>query len=193
MMLYQRSYGHVSHEDGKCLLLPLAFANIFNNLEFVFLFHCGLTSVLMKMYKQQDQATYRYLYVMGNALHLEGLVILNKECTKQAEAYLAKQMRIIAVPNTIQNGFWASPTCDWLLTALEVFSDGWVFGRPIFMIPGPMKHQSFWNYFCSLSIHCENELRWSGYSPGTAQEVENFLFTPSTISNWAHVILYGQV
>lgn len=51
------------------------------------------------------QAACRCLYVMGNAPHLEGIVIRKRACTKQAEAYLAKQMRVIAAPSIIQNGF----------------------------------------------------------------------------------------
>ena len=107
------------------------------------------------MYKLPAQAACRYLYVMENAPHLERLVIMKRACTKQAEAYLAKQMRIIAVPSIIQNGFCASPACEWLLTAIETFSDGWVFGRPICMIPGPVKQQSL---IPELFLQCEHSL-----------------------------------
>lgn len=116
----------------------------------------GWPSLLMKTYKLPCQATCRYLYVMGNAPHLEGLVIMKRACTKQAEAHLAQQMRVIAVPSIIQNVFWASLTCEWLLAALEAFSDGWVFGKPVYMIPGLMKHQSV---IPEVFLQCEHSLQ----------------------------------
>lgn len=157
MMLFQRLYSHVSQKDGKCPISLLPFAdNTSKHLETLFLFHCGLTIIVDENVQTAMSDYMQVSLCHGKCFTSWRISHYEEGMHKTSRSTPGPKMRDIAVPSIIQNVFWASPTCEWLPAAREAFSDGWVFGKPVYMIPCPMKQH---RVIPELFLLCEYSLR----------------------------------